>query len=267
MTLLSESIEGTFGWIDLATSDAEGAKGFYSAVFGWTFEDMPTDAGPDYTMFQFDGHGTCGMYQQPPEMSEQGIPPCWNSYIAVNDADAMTAKAESLGARVLQQPFDVMDVGRMSVISDLDGAIVSLWQDRKQCEEGGEIIVNVPNTWCWNELYCNNPEKEIAFYEDLFGWTHDTSKNPMGLDYVTYKKDGRELAGMLQIQSDWGEMPPVWGVYFTVADVQETMAKVKAAGGKVLMEPMAIPGVGEFTSITDPQGAFFNIIRLEQIPD
>ena len=267
MTLLREGVEGTFGWIDLATSDAQGARDFYTSVFGWTVDSMRTDDGSDYTMFQFDGHNTCGMYQMPPEMSEQGIPPSWNSIVAVNDADAITAKAESLGAGVLQQPFDVMDIGRMSVIADPDGAVFSLWQDRKECEEGGETIVNVPNTWCWNELYCNNPEQEIAFYEALFGWMHDISKNPMGLDYVTYKKDGREAAGMLQIQSDWGEMPPAWSVYFMVADVQATMEKVKAAGGKVLMEPMAIPGVGEFTSISDPQGAFFNIIRLEQIPD
>ncbi|MDX1334833.1 MAG: VOC family protein [Gammaproteobacteria bacterium] len=264
MAVVNTYEQGTFCWIDLATTDAGSAVVFYTSVFDWQVNDIPTPDGVPYNLFQQDGHDVCALYQMPSEMMQAGTPPAWNSFIAVDDADAMAEQVVARGGSVIQQPFNVMDFGRMAVLKDPDGAVFSFWQNMSKM---GERIVNVPNTWCWNELYCNNPEQEIAFYEALFSWTHDISKNPMGLDYVTYKRDGQELAGMLQIQSDWGSMPPAWGVYFTVADVQETMAKVKAAGGKVLMDPMPIPGVGEFTSVTDPQGAFFNIIRLEQIPD
>lgn len=267
MALIRESTEGTFNWIDLATSDSVAAKTFYTGIFGWSFIDMPTDEGSDYTMFQHEGHNVCGMYQLPAQMLEQGTPPGWNSYIAADDVDAMTQKAVSLGAKALQEPFDVMDVGRMSVLTDPDGAVFSLWQDKKPCEEGGEIIANVPNTWCWNELYCNNPGAETGFYEALCGWSHSVSKNPMGLDYTSFRQGKREAAGMLQIQPDWGEMPPAWGVYFNVNNVGTTIDLVRENGGKVMMEPMMIPDVGEFTIITDPQGALFNIIGLEHIDD
>ncbi len=267
MALLRESTAGTFSWIDLSTSNSVDAKRFYSGVFGWTFTDLSTDEESDYTMFQHQGYNACGMYQLPTQMLEQGAPASWNSYIAVNDVDAMTQKAASLGAKTIQEPFDVMDVGRMSVIADPDGAMFSLWQDIKPCEEGDESIVNVPDTWCWNELYCNHPEAETRFYAELCGWSHSVSKNPMGLDYTTFRQGKRDAAGMLQIQPDWGDMAPVWGVYFNVSDIRATMARVIEHGGKVMMEPMMIPEAGEFTTITDPQGAFFNIICLKHIDD
>jgi hypothetical protein len=267
MALLTDITEGSFSWVDLSTTDPTAAKAFYTGVFGWTFTDIPTDEASDYTMFQHQGHNACGMYQLPAEILEQGIPASWNSYIAAGDVDAMTRKAVSLGAKIVQEPFDVMDVGRMSVITDPDGAVFSLWQDQKPCEEGEESIVNIPNTWCWNELYCNNPETETRFYEELCGWSHSISKSPMGLDYITFRQGSRESAGMLQIQPEWGEMPPAWGVYFNVSDIRAIMDRVIEHGGKVMMDPMMIPNVGEFTSIADPQGAFFNIIGLEHIDD
>lgn len=61
-------------------------------------------------------------------------------------------------------------------------------------------------------------------------------------------------------------MPPTWGVYITVADVDATAEQAKLLGGKVLMSPMAIAGVGRFALIQDPQGATFCVITY-QMPD
>ena len=46
---------GTFSWIDLATTDAEGAKAFYTLLFGWEYVDMPAGEGMTYSMCQIDG--------------------------------------------------------------------------------------------------------------------------------------------------------------------------------------------------------------------
>ena len=57
-------------------------------------------------------------------------------------------------------------------------------------------------------------------------------------------------------------MPSMWGCYVTVADVDETLAKVRSLGGSVLMEPMEVKGVGRMAVIQDPQGATLSVIDL-----
>ena len=56
-------------------------------------------------------------------------------------------------------------------------------------------------------------------------------------------------------------MPPFWGVYFAVADCDETVAKAKELGASVLAEPMDVPGVGRMSAMLDPQGAAFSVIK------
>jgi hypothetical protein len=59
-------------------------------------------------------------------------------------------------------------------------------------------------------------------------------------------------------------MPPFWGVYFSVADTDATVAKAKELGATVLAEPMDLPGVGRMAALLDPQGAAFSIIKNAQ---
>jgi len=73
MKVVTEYPNGVFSWVDLSTTDSEGAKAFYGGLFGWEFDDQPTDMGTVYTMCKIDGHSVAGMGPQPPEMTEQGI--------------------------------------------------------------------------------------------------------------------------------------------------------------------------------------------------
>ena len=56
---------GTPSWTDLMTPDTDAAKSFYASLFGWTFEDMPSDI-PDnpYTMVSKDRKAVAGMGRQ-----------------------------------------------------------------------------------------------------------------------------------------------------------------------------------------------------------
>ena len=114
---------GTFCWVELATSDNEAAKTFYTKLFGWTFVDHPM--GPDmvYTMLQLNGKDVGALYKLMPDQVSMGVPPNWLSYVSVTSADESTEKAKAAGATVLKEPFDVMTVGRMSVIQDPTGAV------------------------------------------------------------------------------------------------------------------------------------------------
>src|SRR3954464_13081916 len=111
---------GTFCWIDLATTDQEAAKTFYSELFGWEIEDMPAGDGMVYSMARLNGSAAAAIAAQPPQQAEAGapaappqqagagVPPAWNNYVSVESADAAAEKAGQLGGTVHAAPFDVL---------------------------------------------------------------------------------------------------------------------------------------------------------------
>jgi uncharacterized protein len=114
------AIGNTFMWHECNVPDAEAAKSFYSDVMGWTTSEM--DMGPmgTYHMFGSHGHNVAGIMPTVGDMAD--VPPHWSVYFACDDVDAKAARAVELGAKVVVPAFDVPTVGRMSLISDPQGA-------------------------------------------------------------------------------------------------------------------------------------------------
>ncbi len=249
---------GTFCWVELGTTDSEGAKKFYTGLFGWTSEDNPVGPGMIYTMLYLDGKDIGALYALDEQKRSQGIPSHWLSYAAVASADESAAKAKELGATVIVEPFDVMTVGRMGVIQDPTGAVFALWEGR---DHKGAGVVNVPGSFCWNELMTSDTAKDGDFYTGLFGWSKDT-QNFGALEYTMFANSGRPAGGMLQITPEMGPIPPNWLVYFAVDDCDASTQKAKELGGSVMKPPDDIPGTGRFSILTDPQGAAFALIKL-----
>lgn len=257
-----EYAPGTFCWVELATTDGEAAKKFYAGLFGWSFDDH--QMGPDgvYTMVKLDGQDLGGLFQMPAEMSQQSIPPNWLSYALVASADESAAKAKELGATLMKEPFDVMDVGRMAVVQDPTGAVFALWQAGTNKGSG---IVNVPNSVCWNELATPDVEKAGDFYTGLFGWGKNVQQ--MGpMTYTSFMNGERPAGGMYTPPPEMGEMPPHWLVYFAVDDTDAMVARAAELGATTCAPPMDIPGTGRFAILQDPQGAAFAIIKLANPP-
>jgi len=250
---------GTFCWVELATSDGEAAKTFYTQLFGWTSVDHPM--GPDmvYTMLQLDGKDVGALYKMMPEQAAQGIPPNWLSYVSVTNADAATEKAKAAGATILKEPFDVMTVGRMSVVQDPTGAVFALWQAG---DSKGAAIYNVPGSLCWNELMTTDTAKDKEFYTTLFGWGANT-QNFGNFEYTMFQNGDRGAGGMLQITPEMGPIPSNWLVYFSVDDCDAKVQIATELGAKICKPADNVPGVGRFAILTDPQGAAFAIIKLE----
>jgi predicted enzyme related to lactoylglutathione lyase len=250
---------GTFCWVELGTTDGEAGKKFYTGLFGWGFNDSPV--GPDmvYTMLKRDGKDVGALYKMDKEMTAQGVPPHWLSYVSVANVDETSAKAKKLGGTVLKDPFDVMDVGRMSVIQDPTGAVFALWQAGTHAGAG---IANVPNSFCWNELATKDTAKAGDFYSGLFGWGKNVQQ--MGpMTYTSFMNGDRPAGGMYIPPPEMGDVPPHWLVYFAVDDTDAKAQKATELGGKVSAPPMDIPGTGRFAIIQDPQGAAFGIIKLD----
>jgi predicted enzyme related to lactoylglutathione lyase len=96
-----------------------------------------------------------------------------------------------------------------------------------------------------------------TFYSSLFGW--GTKGDPR---YTEWTLNGRSIGGMIEIQKDWGEVPPHWLAYFQVEDCDRAVDKARSMGAKVAMGPQDFPGVGRIALLNDPQGAPFYVIRL-----
>jgi len=114
---------GAFSWNELMTNDVEGAKAFYSELFGWTMQDDDS-AGIPYTMLKIGDEEVGGMMAIPPEA--QGAPVAWGSYVTVDDVDKQANRVESLGGAIIMPPRDIPAVGRFAVISDPQGAMLTI---------------------------------------------------------------------------------------------------------------------------------------------
>lgn len=116
----------------------------------------------------------------------------------------------------------------------------------------------------WSELMTSDPAGAMKFYQALFGWTFAEFPMEEG-SYHVVKVEGAERAGIMKTPPEAEGMPPNWGIYITVSNVDETASKVEALGGKVLVGPRDIPNVGRFCVIQDPQGAYVSAITYEKM--
>ena len=255
MAHVDKHAPGDFCWIELATTDQNAAKSFYSSLFGWVVNDMPM--GPDsfYTIFRLQGKDCAAGYTMGAQ--EQGIPPHWNLYIAVENADAAAGKAASLGAKVLAPAFDVFDAGRMAVLEDPTGAVFIVWQANRNVGIG---IAGEPGALCWTDLSTGDPARAQKFYSDLFGWEISPGeKDPSG--YLHIKNGDHFIGGIPPAQSRDPNSPPHWLIYFNVADVDASAAKAKELGANFYVPPMTIEDVGRMAVMADPQGAVSAIFK------
>jgi predicted enzyme related to lactoylglutathione lyase len=244
---------GTFCWADLSTADVEGAKAFYGDLLGWTFRDDEIPGGGTYTMCYVGGDDVAAMVEQ----NQQ--PGHWNHYVSVESADEATAEA-SAGRDRLEEPFDVMDVGRMAVFSDPEGAVFCAWEAagarRGRARER-------PGCMTWNELQSRRPDEAAAFYAGLFGWGTEPITEDGRTVYVTIKNSaGWMNGGIMPTTETPADAPSFWLIYFTVPSCDAAVARTQELGGRVLAGPME-PGFGRIAVLSDPQGAPFAVFEGE----
>jgi predicted enzyme related to lactoylglutathione lyase len=118
-----------FVHVELNTSDREKAKAFYSELFQWQLEDVPNPAAPEgtYTMINV-GQGTGGGIMK----QVSGGPSGWLAYVGVDDIQAATQKARSLGGKVMKDVTEIPGMGWLSFIQDPTGAVLGLWKPKSK---------------------------------------------------------------------------------------------------------------------------------------
>jgi uncharacterized protein len=243
---------GKFTWFDHLSSDPGKARVFYEGLFGWTVRHLSSTGRP-YEMLLNGDDGIGGLFQAPP-----GVPTHWNSYLSVPDVDGKLKEAVAAGGTTLMQPFDFPGVGRAATVADPAGAVVSLWKAVDGDREDRERVL--AGDWEWNELSTPDPVRALAFYEKVFGYTHDEmDMGPQGTYYVLKSADGKARGGVMK--SPQAGMPAYWMPYVNVEDADKTAARVAPLGGSLLMPPESIPTVGRIAILTDSLGAAIGIIQ------
>src|SRR5262249_15128458 len=124
MTLHDSSKHGEFCWGELLTTDQKAAFAFYSKLFNWECLDNH-DMGPmgNYLIYGRNGQRMGGMFNKPKDMP---MPPTFLYYIQVSDLDAVLARAQSKGAKVLNGPMEVPGGARIVQLADPQGAAFAL---------------------------------------------------------------------------------------------------------------------------------------------
>jgi predicted enzyme related to lactoylglutathione lyase len=257
MPVVTEHPHGAPCWFELGTTDQKAAKEFYTQLLGWSVTDSPMGENQFYSMFRLKDADVAAAYTLMPEQQAQGVPPHWMVYFATRNVDESAAKAQQLGGKVIVQPFDVMQHGRMAVCSDPGNAVFSLWQ---ASQHKGVSLYGEKNSVCWAELATRDTSVAREFYNLLFGWETRTNVNVP--TYIEFACDGEFRGGLLQMDEQWEGIPSHWGIYFLVGDCDGVAAKAQMLGGKTKHGPFDAPGVGRMALLTDPQGAALNIITL-----
>jgi predicted enzyme related to lactoylglutathione lyase len=266
-------IPGVPCWIDTSHPDPDAASAFYGGLFGWTFEDaMPPGADSKYFMARLPGGDVAGIGAVPP-----GAPPMalWNTYVWVDSADETASKVVDAGGKVLVEPFDVMDAGRMAVFADPEGAAFCVWQAK---QHNGARVVNEAGALNFNGLNTRDASAAKSFYGAVFGWdtlTLDGGAEMWTLDgygdYLERLTPGLRkmvaevgaperfvdvVASINPIPDDQPDTPPHWSVTFAVDDADAIAQRAAELGGRVLAAPFDAPWV-RMTVLADPQGATF----------
>lgn len=254
---------GIPSWIDLMTPSRADSKAFYSALFGWTFEDVADGEGNVvYTQCFSNGGNVAGIAEMGPEMRASGMPAAWSTYVSTSDIAETTKKAEAAGGSVVMGPIQVMESGQVAVYIDPTGAAVGAWQAQNH---PGATLVNEPYGFAWNELNTRDTAAAMPFYAAVFGWEGRTMEGPM--QYTEWylegsPKDAVPVGGMLPMpEMVPAEVPAHWLTYFAVEDCDATAAKLTELGGTLINGPMDIP-IGRFAVVQDPAGAVMCVMRL-----
>ena len=252
-------------WVDTEQPDIDAARHFYGELFGWTLTDaLPADAPGSYLIASLDGRDVAAIGP-----ADRDVPPEWNTYVAVESADASAAAVRAAGGIVVLEPADAGPGGRLAICADPRGARFRLWQARNRL---GAQLVNTPGSWNFSDLRTGDRAVAETFYAPLFAWALEDLgfatmiRRPGYGDHleatidpeirkrqegVTAPPGFADAVGW--VASTAGGEPDHWHVTFTVQDRDVSAALTERLGATVVASDDT-----DWTRtalVRDPQGA------------
>lgn len=239
-------------WIDLSTSDIDGAQRFYGAVFGWAFES----AGPEYGGYVsafVDGVQVAGLMPNDPQWD---MPDGWTTYLHTADVDATLRAVADAGGFSCGGAMDIPAKGRMAVISDVTGGMVGLWQPAGHLGFEATGVAGAP---VWHQVTTRDFAATVDFYRTVFGWHTQVEADSDEFRYSTVTFGGEPRIGVMDGAAFMAaDEPSNWFFFLGADDVDKTIELIVDHGGTVVRAAEDTP-YGRLASLADPTGAGFNL--------
>lgn len=250
---------GAFVWYDLLSEDVDAARRFYGALFGWTFESVGLNLGvarsDGYTIIRHRGRPIGGIVDATLLPATRNVSQ-WIPSLSVPDVEGAVRAVQASGGRVLVPAQDLEGRGRLAVVADAEGAVLTLVHAKD-----GDPLASDPQAgdFLWTELWTDDVSAAAAFYHAVVGWVAEEHLLPAGtyrhLDFL-----GRPMAGLLP--KPVAELPATWVSYVRVDDTLAIANRVRGLGGRVAGAPRPNQAGQMVALIVDPSGAGFVIQRF-----
>jgi predicted enzyme related to lactoylglutathione lyase len=263
---------GVTSWIDTEQPDLEAARVFYAGLFGWRMTDATPPGLPgSYLIATIDGQDVAAVAPTPAAAAAR-----WNTYVAVDNADATAAAVTANGGALIAPPEDVGPAGRAATCADPFGAGFRLWQAGRRL---GAQRTNSPGAWNFSDLYTPDRDAAMAFYTPLFGWRAADLDQGAGtmlqvpgygdhlaatVDPGIHERQASAPAGFADVIGGLvvirtGETAR-WHVTFTVAERDDSAATAERLGAMVVSSSDNM--WTKDALVRDPQGAEFTVSQF-----
>jgi predicted enzyme related to lactoylglutathione lyase len=244
---------GKLVWVDLVTTDTSKAVAFYSTVFGWQPQYF---AGENYIELSHNDRVLSSVVAYEDGEAQDGDAR-WLVSISVEDVDATVTRAVANGGSVLESATDLPDRGRYAVLSDPQGAVLMLLRATGGDPDEDSLSLN---EWGWAELWTDNPEAAVDFYETMVGYSSLRVPDTDGGERILLGTDGKARATIVQLP--WDDVEPNWIPYIPVADTSATLRSITDAGGSVLVKSGDDQNAVSVAIAMDPTGGIFAIQQM-----
>lgn len=241
-------IQGRWVWGELFADNVETEKTFYREVFGWQYESLGT--GKDaYTLVRANGRPIAGIMHvaKPTDAKREAR---WLPLMSVPAPIRAAEQAAASGGKVLVPPKALPGRGEVAVLSDPEGAVFGVIH-----AAGGDPADELPsdNSWLWLELWAKDASRMAEFYGPIGGYAVARQEGPGDRAELHLMAAGYPRAGVLEIERK--DLPSTWLPYVRVNDLQQTVATIERAGGRIIIAPSPEVRGGTVAVFLDPLGA------------
>jgi len=250
---------GRWVWADLFTDDVAGAERFYGAVFGWSFEGTAALGGRYRLALSGDEYVGALVPRERDPGPQRGNR--WMPLMSVEDPGRAGDEAKRGGGRIVVAPVDLPGRGTVAILADPEGTPFGVI--RATGGDPDDYLAEL-NEWAWLELWAQDMDRAASFYAPLAGYETERDTDGAGRPLLQLASGG---LGRASIRTTlFPNLPPAWIPFVRVADASAAAARVRAAGGRLVIEPRPDRLDGRVAICTDPGAAPFGVLALTKEP-
>ncbi len=250
-------LQGNPIWFSLSTPDPQGAKDFYTGLFGWEWADVPMSGGNTYHMAIRNDVNIAGMSTND---DVHGVVGVWVNSVYVKDAEQTAELIKANGGSMLTEPHNADGWGVTATVATPEGAVFGLWQSLKG---HGADVFGEPGSVCWVEYHTHDLAAAKAFYSTVFDAEFEEMKVPADdgsgevFTLTMLSINGEQMPCAFAELPD-SSMPATWATYFMTDDIHDSVAKARSLGAELVLGVIDVPP-GSLAALTDPQGVRFSL--------